>query len=122
PWPMGDVLPTGPLSPGLDAETLKRAVDAAFDPASLTAGFVVTWKGRLVAERYGPNITPTTPLESWSMGKSVVATLMGVSVRQGVYQLEQKAPIPEWQSPGDPRAEIRIADLLRMSSGLRIRA
>jgi hypothetical protein len=28
-------------------------VDAAFDPAdSPTAAFVVTWKGRLVAERY----------------------------------------------------------------------
>jgi CubicO group peptidase (beta-lactamase class C family) len=122
PWPIGDVLPTSPLPPGLDAEKLKRAVDAAFDPASLTAAFVVTWKGRLVAERYGPNISPKTPLESWSMGKSVVATLMGVLIRQGVYQLEQKAPIPEWQERADPRAEIRIADLLHMSSGLRIRA
>ena len=37
-------------------------------------------------------------------------------------QLEQKAPIPEWQAPGDPRSAIRIADILRMSSGLRIRA
>ena len=31
-------------------------------------------------------------------------------------------PSPEWQGPGDPRARIRIADLLRMSSGIRIRA
>jgi CubicO group peptidase (beta-lactamase class C family) len=122
PWPMGDRLPTEPLPPELAGEKLKRAVDAAFDPDSLTAAFVVTWKGRLVAERYGPNITATTPLESWSMGKSVVATLMGMLVRQGVYELDQKAPIPEWQGPGDPRAEIRIADLLHMSSGLRIRA
>jgi CubicO group peptidase (beta-lactamase class C family) len=122
-WPMGDVLPGEPLPAELDAAKLKRAVDAAFEPAeSLTAAFVVTWKGKLVAERYGPNITATTPLESWSMGKSVVATLLGILVRQGVYDLGQKAPIPEWQSPGDPRAEIRIADLLHMSSGLRIRA
>jgi len=39
-----------------------------------------------------------------------------------VYDLWQPAPIPEWQSPGDPRAKIRIADLMHMSSGLRIRA
>jgi CubicO group peptidase (beta-lactamase class C family) len=123
PWPMGDALPSEPLPPGLDAAALKSAVDAAFEPAeSLTAAFVVTWKGRLVAERYGPGITATTPLESWSMGKSVVATLVGRLIQQGAYELEQKAPIPEWQSPGDPRSAIRIADILRMSSGLRIRA
>jgi CubicO group peptidase (beta-lactamase class C family) len=123
PWPMGDALPSEPLPPGLDAAALKSAVDAAFEPAeSLTAAFVVTWKGRLVAERYGPGITATTPLESWSMGKSVVATLVGRLIQQGAYQLEQRAPIPEWQAAGDPRAEIRIADILRMSSGLRIRA
>src|SRR5207302_83336 len=39
-----------------------------------------------------------------------------------VYNLDQPAPIPEWQTPGDPRAKIRIADLLHMSSGLRIKA
>ena len=122
-WPMGDVLPADPLPEALDAAKLKQAVDAAFDPAeSLTAAFAVTWKGRLVAERYGPGITARTPLESWSMGKSVTATLMGILIKEGVYQLAQPAPIPEWQSPGDPRAAIRIADLLNMSSGLRIRA
>ena len=123
PWPMGDAFPSEPLPPGLDAAALKSAVDAAFEPAEgLTAAFVVTWKGRIVAERYGPHITPTTPLESWSMGKSVVATLVGRLIQHGAYQLEQKAPIPEWQTPGDPRAEIRIADILRMSSGIRIHA
>jgi hypothetical protein len=29
-------------------------------------------------------ISATTPLESWSMGKSVTATLMGLLIRQGV--------------------------------------
>ena len=111
PWPMGDAPEDAPS--GLDAAALQKAVDAAF---------VVTWKGRIVAERYGPGITATTPLESWSMGKSVVATLIGRLIQQGAYELEQKAPIPEWQAPGDPRSAIRIADILRMSSGLRIRA
>jgi CubicO group peptidase (beta-lactamase class C family) len=56
------------------------------------------------------------------MGKSLTATLMGILIQQGVYDLWQPAPIPEWQDAGDPRAKIRIADLLHMSSGLRIRA
>lgn len=123
PWPMGDVLPRDPLPAEIDAVKLKQAVDAAFDPStSMTAAYVVTWKGRLIAERYGEGITAQTPLESWSMGKSLTATLMGILIKQGVYDLWQPAPIPEWRSPGDPRAKIRIADLLHMSSGLRIKA
>jgi CubicO group peptidase (beta-lactamase class C family) len=124
PWPMGDAPDKEPLPPrGIDLANVKRAVDAAFDPpAGMTAAFVVTWKGHIVGERYGEGIQRSTPLEGWSMGKSVTATLMGVLLRQGAYQLTQPAPVPEWQSPGDPRAKIRIVDLLHMSSGLRIRA
>jgi CubicO group peptidase (beta-lactamase class C family) len=120
PWPMGDALPAGPPPAGLDMARVRQAVDAAFEPAAgMTAAFVVTWRGRLIGERYRDGITAGTPLESWSMGKSLTATLMGVLVRQGVYGLFQPAPVPEWQSSGDARAKIRIADILRMSSGVR---
>lgn len=122
-WPMGDVLPDDPPPSELDMAKVKEAVDAAFDPPEgKTGAFVVTWKGRIIAERYAPGITSQTPLESWSMGKSVTATLMGVLIQQGVYALWQPAPIPEWQDEKDLRSEIRIADLLHMSSGLRIKA
>ncbi len=124
PWPMGDALPSeDAVAAAVDASRLKQALDAAFEPPdALTAAFVVTWKGRIVGERYGRGITASTPLESWSMGKSLTATLMGILIQQGVYELWQPAPVPEWQKPGDPRAKIRIGDLLNMSSGLRIRA
>jgi CubicO group peptidase (beta-lactamase class C family) len=99
------------------------AVNAAFEPKEgMTAAFVVTWKGRLIGERYGDGIDMHTPLESWSMGKSLTATLMGMMIQQGVYRLDQPAPVPEWQEEGDPRAQIQIQDILRMSSGLRCRA
>jgi len=121
PWPMGDTLPADPLPAGLDQAKLKQAIDAAFEPAEgLTSAFVVTHRGRLVGERYMDGITSSTPLESWSMGKSVTATMMGVLIQQGAYTLDQPAPVPEWQSPGDPRQQIRIQDILRMSSGIRI--
>ena len=113
-----------PLPAGLDAAKVKQAVDAAFEPAAEHDRGV-----RRDLERAGSSasdtrdgITTHTPLESWSMGKSVTATLMGVLIKQGAYELSQPAPIPEWQSPGDPRAKIRIADILHMSSGLRIKA
>ncbi|HSV58486.1 MAG TPA: serine hydrolase [Variovorax sp.] len=122
PWPMGDVLPTDPVA-GVDMFRLAQAIDAAFSlTEAYTTAFVVTHKGRLIGERYMQGITASTPLESWSMGKSVVGTLMGVLIGQGAYQLDQAAPIPEWQAPGDARQSIRISDILRMSSGLRIKA
>jgi CubicO group peptidase (beta-lactamase class C family) len=121
-WPMGDVLPEAPHPAGIDAEKVARAVDAAFTPdESMTAAFVVTWNGRIIGERYGDGFDMHTSLESWSMGKSLTATLMGILIEQGVYELWQPAPVPEWQSEGDPRREIRIADILRMSSGLRFK-
>ena len=122
-WPMGDRTAPGPLAPELDAEGIRAAVAAAFEHTDgLTAAFVITWRGKIIAEHYGPGISASTRLESWSMGKSVTASLMGVLIQQGAYDLWQPAPIPEWQGGDDPRAKIRIADLLHMSSGLRIRA
>ncbi len=121
-WPMGDAVPNTPLAEGVDAAKVAEAVDAAFDPPEgMTAAFVVTHRGRIIGERYGPGIDLHTPLESWSMGKSLTATLMGVLIQQGVYDLWQPAPVPEWQADGDPRQAIRIADILRMSSGVRFR-
>jgi CubicO group peptidase (beta-lactamase class C family) len=121
-WPMGDVVPDTPLPAEIDPAKLKEALDAAVEPAGMTAAFVVTWRGRLIGERYGRGIDVRTSLEGWSMTKSLTAALMGILLKDGAYRLDQPAPIPEWQAPGDPRAAIRIADILRMSSGLRIRA
>ncbi len=122
-WPMGDRLPKTPFPAELNEARIKSAVDAAFElPEAETTAFVATWKGLVIGERYGEGITPTTPLESWSMGKSVTATIMGTLIHKGVYTLDQPAPIPEWQSANDPRGKIRISDILRMSSGIRIKA
>ncbi len=122
PWPLGDLLPDDPFPADVDMDKVAQAVDAAFaPPEALTAAFVVTHRGRLLAERYREGIDHTTPLESWSMNKSLTGTLMGILIQKGVYDLWQSAPVPEWQSEGDPRQAIRIGDIMRMSSGLRCR-
>ncbi len=124
PWPLGDVIPTTTIAEGVDMEQVDKAVAAAFDPAGgLTAGLVITHKGMIIGERYKKEIDMHTPLESWSMGKSLTAMMMGVLIHKGVYSLDQSAPIPEWQiKEDDPRQEIRIKDIMRMSSGIRFRA
>jgi CubicO group peptidase (beta-lactamase class C family) len=119
-WPMGDVLPATPLPADLDATKLGEAAAAAFDPPdALTAAFVVVHRGRIVAERYQHGVDHRTPLPGWSMGKSLAGTLMGRLIEQGLYDPWKPAPVSEWRQPNDPRRTIRIADLLRMSSGLR---
>ena len=119
PWPMGDQTDTTPLPAEIDRSRLAAAVDAAFaDPDALTAAFVVVYKGHIIAERYGQGATKDTQLESWSMGKSVASTLFSLLVKDGVYSLEQPAPVALWQHPGDPRSKIRNVDLLHMSGGL----
>jgi len=119
-WPMGDREDTSPFPAGVDRAKLDAATDAAFaDPAALTAAFLVVHKGRIVAERYAPGITRDTQLESWSMGKSLAATMFALLVKDGTYTLEQPAQVPLWRRPGDPRGTIRHIDLLRMSAGLK---
>ncbi len=117
---MGDVLPKDPWPPGLNKARVIEAVDAAFQGESLTASFVVVYKGQIIGECYGQGADKDTQLESWSMGKSVTATLLGVLVEQGHLSLHQPAPVELWhRDPEDPRSRIRISDLLRMSGGLR---
>jgi CubicO group peptidase (beta-lactamase class C family) len=121
PWPMGDVLPNTPLPADIDTAKIRQATDAAFaNPAGHTAAFVVVYDGRIVAERYGASANRDMQLESWSMGKSIVGTLIGLLVQEGAIKLEDPAPIAEWhKTAGDPRAKIRTLDLMRMSSGIR---
>jgi CubicO group peptidase (beta-lactamase class C family) len=121
PWPMGDRPDASPLPAEIDRAKLDAAVDAAFsDPAALTAAFLVVYKGRIVAERYGAGATKDTQLESWSMGKSIIATLFALLVKDGTYTIDQPASVAAWhEAADDPRARIRNADLLHMSGGLK---
>lgn len=120
PWPMGDRPDNAPFPAGVNEATLTQALDAAFaEPAALTQAFLVVHKGRIVAERYAAGITKDTQLESWSMGKSITATLFSLLVKDGTYTLEQPAPVPIWRGPDDPRSKIRNVDLLQMSAGLK---
>jgi CubicO group peptidase (beta-lactamase class C family) len=121
-WPTGDRDAHARVD-AADSAALAGILDWAFDDASLrrpqnTRGIVVVHGGRIVAERYAPGWGPYTPQLSWSMGKSIAATLIGVLAQDGLLRIEDPAPLEEWRGERDPRRSIRIADLLRMSSGL----
>ena len=119
PWPMGDAVADAPWPAGVDKAAIDASVDHAFsNPDALTAGMVVLHRGRIVAERYAPGVTADTQLESWSMGKSLTATLVGLLIQQGALTLDAPAPVAAWQGKDDPRRAITVRHLLQMSSGL----
>ncbi|MEQ9423337.1 MAG: serine hydrolase [Cyclobacteriaceae bacterium] len=123
PWPMGDLLAEEAYPEGIDKAKIKEAVDAAFNnPEGLTAAFVVTYKGEIIGERYSEGIDKNTSLESWSMGKSLTGTILATLIHQDVYDLWETAPIPEWKENLGIQDNIRIGDIMRMSSGIRFRA
>lgn len=118
-WPMGDRGAVGPDPEGLDREALDAALDWGMAQAEQnTRALVVAHDGRILGERYAPGWGPHTPQISWSQGKSITAALIGVLVRQGELQVDDPAPVPEWQGEDDPRSAIRVRHLLNMSSGL----
>jgi CubicO group peptidase (beta-lactamase class C family) len=79
---------------------------------------VVVHDGKIIAERYAPGIGIDTQLMGFSMTKSVVNALLGTMTQQGLTSPSLPAPIPEWKGPGDPRREIEVEHLMRMTSGL----
>lgn len=116
-WPMGDA--------GVRAgstEALSSRVAAAFDRTSYgagkTTGVVILRDGRVVAERYATGWGPFTANRTWSVGKSIAGTLIGAVAATRPIDVHNPGWVPEWHTPGDPRAAIRLDDLLRMGSGL----
>lgn len=121
PWPKGDRDATAPARG--DVAALARATGNAFDrriygQGSETTAVLVVQDGKIVAERYRPDINMHTSQRTWSVAKSLAGTVIGAAVQQGLISLNAPAPVPEWQRGGDPRAAITLEQLLRMSSGL----
>ncbi len=108
-------------NPGVPREALARRIDALFTglPEDETRAAIVLHDGRMIAERYAPGYHENTRFISWSMAKTVTAVMIGMLIADGRLQLDQPAPVPAWQRPGDPRGEITLRQLLQMRSGLR---
>ncbi|MDG5748142.1 serine hydrolase [Qipengyuania sp. XHP0207] len=106
--------------PGAPTQALAREIDHLFtlDDLGETRALVVLHGGEIAAERYGEGYGPQTRFVSWSMAKTVTAVMIGMLVADGKLRLDAPAPVPRWQRPGDPRADITLRQLLQMSAGL----
>jgi CubicO group peptidase (beta-lactamase class C family) len=110
--------PVEPADPAL-----KVALDHAFEepdapPYRRTKAVVIVRDGQVIAERYADGVGIDTALPSFSMTKSMVNALLGILTRQGVLTPSFPAPIPAWRAVSDPRHEIEIEQMMRMTTGL----
>ena len=96
PEPAGLPLPSSAAAPApivaAGSVALTRAIDTAFaEPDAQaprrTKAVVVMHDGALIAERYAPGYSPSTPIWGHSLTKSVTNALVGILVRQGKLQV-----------------------------------
>ncbi|WP_373496487.1 hypothetical protein [Aquiflexum sp.] len=110
-WPNGDKLNDSILN---RYRKIQDLIDIEFEDSvkktHLTHKIVVLHKGQLVAEGYGNDHGIRTKHTGWSMGKSIVSSLIGLQVDKGVFNLDQTGLLPEWT---DERKAISLKNMLQ---------
>ncbi|MEM6415940.1 MAG: serine hydrolase, partial [Pseudomonadota bacterium] len=112
-----------PSKYGIDGNALNSALDTVFQKAVDTKSddhraMVFIKRGELIAEHYAPGFDADTPMISQSMAKTVSQMMVGAAINEGLFNLDDRAPIEEWSAPDDPRRDITWRHLLQMQSGL----
>lgn len=107
---------------------LEGALGARYGAGTRTTAVSVNWRGDGWDHAYGDGFTPFTPQRTWSVAKSIAATLIGANEYRGAgligLNTQHFAPAPplpilEWYGGNgtDPRRAISMDHLLRMASG-----
>ena len=115
-FPYGNADQKDTLFSSIDYSKLNNTVSNLFSNNTQTRAVVVVHKNQIIAEQYGTGFTKNSRILGWSMTKSIMSTVFGVMQHQGKINIQDKAPILDWQN--DDRKNITINDLLHMNSGL----
>ena len=100
-----------PMAPVFD-----RAFAQGYGEGTRTTAVIVAGPtGDALFSRYADGFGPATPQRTWSVAKSLAATLIGAAVQRGEIDVTASAGLGA--GDGDPRRAITIDQLLRMASG-----
>lgn len=88
---------------------------AAYGPGARTTAVFVAKDGDILAERYAADFGPDVPQRTWSVAKSIAATLVGAYAPARPDRVYKSAGLG--RGGDDPRRAITIDHLLRMASG-----
>lgn len=120
PFPYGNLPQKDTTFNDVDYNKIKASVATLFDKEGesikKTRAVIVLYKDQIIEEKYAEGYDKNSVLLGWSMTKSILATNFGVLQKQGKININDKAPIREWQN--DDRKEITINNLLQMNCGL----
>lgn len=116
PWPVGDKGARWPITRGYSKFQLATMAIEGF--GGRTSSLLIVKDGRISVESYWGGHNRHTAQRTFSIAKSMAATLIGHAVLRGQIDVKAPAAIAEWQRPGDPRAAITTEQLMRMASGL----
>ncbi|QAY84607.1 serine hydrolase domain-containing protein [Pseudomonas arsenicoxydans] len=93
-----------------------RPRDDATRKGIRTDALLVIRDGQLIYERYAGPTTAQTPHLTWSISKSLMATVLGVAYGEGLFKLQD--PALKFYPPLQKHPAITMADLLHWASGL----
>ena len=102
--------PGGPLKPVIEASLAED-----YGIGSRTTAVLVTKGAQPLGEAYAEGFGPATPQRTWSVAKSIAATIIGAAVQRGDATTSQSADLGF--SGGEPRKKVTIDHALRMASG-----
>lgn len=112
-------LPEGKAGEALTV-TVQRALSGdAYGTGVRTTAIVIQSDGLRVTEGYALGFNANTPQRTWSVAKSIAATLIGAAVQSGDASVDDPIGLNYWAKGGttDARNAITIDHALRMASG-----
>ncbi|CAF0951749.1 unnamed protein product [Adineta steineri] len=123
PWPMGDKIVDHSYPLNINRTALENAIDSLFIETNpklpiRTHAVVVVYDGKIIGEKYASGFSRKSKLLGMSMTKSITGTLMGILVQEKGLNIDEPAPVPEWNNINDSRHCITIRNLLQQTSGL----
>ena len=124
--PRPNAQPVPDVSVPAELESLYQAAFAEPEGGGRnTLALLVMHKGQLIAERYAGPVTNATPMQAWSMNKSLMATWVGMQSKAGMIDtsLRVKPRLMELnpESEGDfaeLSPELTLLHFMAMSTGL----
>ena len=116
PYPYGNAKQKDTIFSNIDYAKLNNAVASIFSDSTKTRAVVVIYKDQIITEKYDEGFDKNSKILGWSMTKSITGTLIGMRQFEGKLNVQDEAPVKEWQN--DLRKEITIHNLLQMNSGL----
>jgi CubicO group peptidase (beta-lactamase class C family) len=103
-----------PMIEGKLVDAAKAAFGGGYGAGTRTSAVVISIDDRVEVAEYADGIGDR-PQRTWSVAKSIAATLVGAAVYRGEADVTASAGLGE--SASDPRRAITIDHLLRMASG-----